>query len=273
MLRLPTFLVALTLLPSASLAVTPAQVPPNGKAQGFISNLDDLYPQPTGDWLTSTLCYCQSPVRAKEDNQYQKAHIFQHEYYNYHSNATFVVDHMCLARARVEGELCSRPNVGGDNNDWLMEEPYACKHFPRTEEESVQQGNSKRSARRQKRKAPHFNTSPTCITDCDPGPFGPDPADQSSHPASDKVCFATDTIFYGMKTMMLKFNRQRRTMDGPGDQGRVKTPFPDVQGYCEDMCQRRFHMPANMKLGDKRADGGSRQYVYTELDDMCDHCK
>ena len=39
------------------------------------------------------------------------------------------------------------------------------------------------------------------------------------------------------------------------------------------MCQRMFKMPVDMDINDKRADGGSRQFVYTKLDDMCDHCK
>lgn len=255
-----------------SLAVAPAQVPPNGKAHGFISNLDNLYPQPTGDWLTSTLCYCHSPIRAKEKWQYEKAHIFQHEYYNYHSNATFVVDHMCLSRARTEGDQCIRPNIGGDNNNWLMENRYVCKKFLRTEEEKVLQQNSKRRTRRGSR-GPMDGNVISCLVDCDPGAYGPDPPDPSSHPDNDKVCFGVDTDFYGMDEMELKFNRQRRRMEAPGEQGRVQTKFEEVQGHCEDMCQSHFEMPADMKINDKRAGGGSRQFLYTALDDMCDHCR
>ena len=225
------------------------------------------------------MCYCHSPVHAKEDDEYEKAHIFQHEYYNYHSDATFVVDHMCLARAGSEGNLCNRPNVGGDNDDWLLEDPFVCKKFERTEEEKTAQGNSKRRTRREertrrgKRNVPHYPISPTCVHNCDPGPFGPDPADKSSHPDYDKVCFAVTDDFYGPNEMELKFNRQRRKSGKPGQQGRVKTEFTEVQGYCEDMCQRTFNLPADMKLSEKRADGGSRQFLYTDLDDMCDHCK
>lgn len=271
MSRILTLLAALTLFLSVSLAVTPAQVPPNGKAHGFISNLNNLYPPPEGDWLTSTLCYCHSPIKAKDHNQYEKAHIFQHEYYNYHSNATFIVDHMCLSGTDTQGDKCNRPNVGGDNADWLMENPYVCKKFPRTEEEKTLQGNSKRNTRRAH--MPHIPDSPICIADCDPGPYGPDPEDKSSHPEHDKVCFAVDSNFYGMAAMEVKFNRQRRRMDKLGEQGGVATKFEEVQGYCEDMCQSRFKMPADMKITDKRAGGGSRQFVYTKLDDMCDHCK
>ena len=271
--RLQFFIAALILLPSTSLAVVPIQVPPNGKGQGFIGNLGNLYAPPTGDWLTSTLCYCHSPVRMKENWQYEKAHIFQHEYYNYHSNATFVVDHMCLSRARMQGDKCNRPNVGGDNNDWLMENPFVCKKFKRTDEERLRQINSKRSTRRPKRNAPHLTKPPLCTHDCDWGPFTPDPEEKWKHPAHDKVCFAVDTDFYGKDEMDVKFNRQRRRMEKPGQQGRVKTKFEEVQGYCEDMCQRMFNMPADMEINDKRADGGSRQFVYTQLDDMCDNCK
>lgn len=272
MSRILTLLATLTLLLSVSLAVTPAQVPPNGKAHGFISNLDNLYPQPEGDWLTSTLCYCRSPV-TKDNNEYEKAHIFQHEYYNYHSNATFIVDHLCLAGTHTQGDKCNRPNVSGDNNDWLMQQRNVCKRFPRTEEEKVQQGNSKRSTRRKRLQLPHMPTPAVCEFNCEPGPYGPDPEDKSSHPDHDKVCFAVDASFYGMKAMEVKFNRQRRRMDKLGEQGGVKTKFEEVQGYCEDMCQSRFKMPADMKITDQRAAGGSRQILYTKLDDMCDHCK
>ena len=268
--RLQTFLAALTLLPSLCLAVAPARAPPNGKAHGFISNLDNRYPHPTGDWLTSTMCYCRSPVPAQEIYEFEKAHIFQHEYYNHHSNATFVVDHLCLARASAEGDKCERPNIGGDNNDWILEEPheYVCKKFARTEEEKMRQETSEIISKRQK------NEPAACYSNCDPGPFGPDPPEPVGHRDHDKVCFKTDYEFYGPgKTMKVKFNDQQRTMDKDGEQGRVRTGFQEVQWYCEQMCQRTFSMPVEMKLKDKRADGGSRQYVYTSLDDMCDHCK
>lgn len=263
------FVTALALLPSVSLAVAPAQVPPNGKAHGFISNLDNLYPEPTGDWLTSTFCFCHSPVHAKKIFEYEKAHIFQHEYYNYHSNATFVVDHMCLSKAHYQGDQCRRPNVGGDNSDWLLDAPYVCKKFPRTEEESIRQGNSKRSTRKREKRGPPFE----CLWNCDPGAYDRDPPDPSSHRHQDKVCFATDTSFYGTWKMEMKFNEQHRKMYKPGAQGRVQSDPKEVQGYCEDMCQKTFGMPVDMKINDKRADGGSRQYLYTSLDDMCDHCK
>ena len=113
-----------------------------------------------------------------------------------------------------------------------------------------------------------------CYFNCDPGPFGPDLPEPTSHREHDKVCFSVDKNFYGPgRKMKVKFNDQQRTMDKDGEQGRVKTEFQEVQGYCEDMCQRTFGMPADMKPKDKRADGGSRQYVYTSMDDMCDHCK
>lgn len=259
---------SLILLPSLSQAVLPVQVPPNGKASGFLGNLGGAFPPPTGDWLTSTLCYCHSPVRVPENWRYEKAHIFQHEYYNHHSNATFVADHMCLSRARKQGDKCNRPNVQGDNNDWLQENPFVCKKFPRSTDETLRQIHS-----RPRRNAPHLTTPPLCPQHCDMGPFTPDPDEASRHPKQDKVCFAVATNFYGMDEMEIKFNHQRRRMEKDATQGRVKTPFPLVQGYCEDLCQRNFGMPADMQINDKRADGGSRQFVYTELDDMCDNCK
>ena len=264
---------ALPLLSSLSVAVSPAQVPPNGKAQGFLNSPNNPYSEPAGDWLTSTLCYCHSPERAKDDWHHEKAHIFQHEYYNYHSNATFVADHICLSRARIEADQCVRPSVPGDNNDWRMENGFVCKKFLRTDDEKTRQGNSKRKTRRVKRKTPHLPTNDVCFHDCDMGPFAPDPDEKSSHPDHDKVCFAVDTNFYGTVEMEMTFNRQRRKMAKSGEQGRIKTGFDEVSSYCEDMCQSHFQMPADMNIDDKRADGGSRQFVYTDLDDMCDHCR
>ena len=268
------FIAVLTLFPSISLAVTPAQVPPHGKAQGFISNLDDALPIPTGDWLVSTMCYCRLPFHNPEISSFEKAHIFQHEYYNYHSDSTFVLDHLCLAKAHYEGDQCVHPNIGGDNNDWWQKpekgDEWTCKHFRRTEEEKILQGNSKRIVKRDKLP----RTPPVCVVEhCDPGPYGDDPPEKSSHPNSDKVCFRVGNNFYGTRDFQIKFNWQRRRMDAPGEQGRVKTQFYKVYEYCENMCQNTFGMPADMEIADKRADGGSRQFVYTDLDDMCDHCR
>ena len=261
------------LLASVSLAVAPAQVPPNGKGRGFISNLDKVYAQPTGDWLTSTYCYCHSPVREPENWKYEKAHIFQHEYYNYHSNTTFVANHLCLARAHREGDQCIRPNVDQDNMDWYKQGGYVCKKFERTEEEKIRQANSKRSTRREKRNAPHFKSAGVCAKmHCEMGPFEPDPEEKSSHPAHDTVCFNVAMNFYGQDETELKFNRQKRKeKDNHG--GLVKTEYQEVRGYCEDMCQKNFKMPVDMDIDDPRARGGSRQFVYTKLDDMCDNCR
>ena len=266
----------LLLLASVSLAVAPAQVPPNGKARGFISNLDKAYAKPTGDWLTSTYCYCHSPVRERETWKYEKAHIFQHEYYNWHSNATFVANHLCLARAHREGDQCIRPNMdGNDNMDWWKpagKGGYVCKKFERTEEEKIRQANSKRSTRREKRNAPHFPSPGACQKHCEMGPFEPDPEEKSSHPAHDTVCFNVAQNFYGQDNLEFKFNRQKRKEKG-SQGGMVKTGYQEVRGYCEDICQKTFKMPVDMDIDDPRAFGGSRQFVYTELDDMCDNCK
>ena len=273
MARLQTFLVALILFVSVSLAVVPVQVPPDGKARGFISDLGYDLTQPSGDWLTSTLCYCHSPVRAKETNEYEKAHVFQFEYYNYHNNATYVNDHMCLSRARNEGDQCILPNVEGDNYEWYREGHWVCKKYERTEEEKIWQANSKRSTRRGKRYAPHMTTPPVCAQHCAMGPFAPDPEEKDKHPNHDKVCFGVARDFFGEKEMELKFNRQRRKMDKPNEAGGVKTDYHEVREHCEDMCQKCFKMPADMEINDKRAGGGSRQVVYTRLDDMCDNCR
>ena len=267
--RLQPFLAALALLPSISLAVAPASVPPNGKGHGFIGDLDNNHPPPNGDWLTSTLCYCRSTTPAKEMYEYDRAHIFQHEYYNYHSNATFILDHVCLS----EDAQCVEPNIGGDNIGWFREDPFVCKTFPRTEEEQILQANSKRSTgpkKEEKRKWPGWLWKPHgCILDCEPGPFDHSPPKPADH--QDKVCFAVNNNYYGTTKMELMFNGQHRKMH-KGEQGRIQTDAEEVHGYCEDVCQSEWGWPADMKIDDKQAGGGSRQFVYTSLDDMCDHC-
>ena len=285
-----TALLLLLLLPPPVPAVVPAKVPYKGKGHGFLSNLNGLYPPPTGDWLTSTYCYCHSPVRARENWKYEKAHIFQHEYYNYHSNVTFVADHMCLSRARKERDQCIRPNVGGDNDDWPLDQhrvnnaiehtgymlannKYICKKFPRTEEEMVAQANSVCSTRKVKRYGGYLPVLLVCTIHCSLGLFEPDPKFKSSHVNYDNVCFAVTDHFYGSQEFAIRFNRQKRKMKHEGDQGRVKTPFQEVRGYCEDMCMKNFNMPVDMEIDDPKAQGGSRQYVYTKLDDMCDNCR
>ena len=273
------FLAALILLFSLSCAVPPVSVPPNGKFNGYLKSNNE-FPDPTGDWLTSTLCYCHSPIRVsdawQDDYKYEKAHIFQHEYYNFHSNVTFVTNHMCLSKAHYQGDQCVHPNVGGDNNDWRMEGRFTCKKFKRTDDEKRRQVHSKRSTRRGKRRVPHMPTMPHCLAgfeSCDKGTYAPDPEDKSNSPDHDKVCFSTDTGFYGKDEFDVKFNRQRRRMVKALDQGRIQTDSDSVRGYCEDLCQSHFKMPVDMYINDKRAGGGCRQFVYTDVDDMCDHCK
>ena len=270
---LQVLITALTLLPFPSLAVVPVEVPPDGKAIGFISDLGGRYPQPTGDWLTSTLCYCHSPIQVTEDWRYEKAAIFQHEYYNYHSNATFVLDYKCLSRARQQGDQCVRPNLDSNNNNWYKENPdTVCKDFPRTEEEKIRQGHSKRLTKKGNR-GPMDGTRWTCLFDCNLGPYAPETPQPASHRDHDKLCLRVGHEYFGTREMEIKFNFQRRDSDKDGEQGRDSYGWLDVNEYCEDMCQKNFQMPCDTNTKDKQTNGGSRQYVYTSMDDMCDHCK
>ena len=275
--RFQAIFAILLLLASLSLAVTPAKIPPNGKGRGFLSNLNNLdkvYPIPTGDWLTSSYCYCHSPVREPEEWRYEKAHIFQHEYYNYHSNVTFVAQHLCLARAGIEEDQCVRPNMDRDNMDWYRPFPmgqrdYICKTFDRTEEEIIAQSSTKKG----KRFAPHFPSPGICKQHCDEGPFA-EPKEESSHRKHDNVCFTVGSNnFFGVTEMGIKFNHQKRAMRNGHQAGRLKSDYMEVQEFCEDMCQKEFQMPVDMDIRDPRAMGGSRQFIYTDMDDMCDHCK
>ena len=115
------------------------------------------------------------------------------------------------------------------------------------------------------------------------GPFAPDPDEKAHHPMQDKVCIGVGMSFYGKRDMEIKFNRQFRKMKKVKDmpdplpllapQGRVKTGDAEVQPICTDMCKKHFDMPVHMRLDDYEADGGSRQYTFTYVDDMCDNCK
>ena len=270
---LQVLITALTLLPSLSLAVAPVPVPPNGKAIGFISDLGQTYRKPTGDWLTSTLCFCHSPTRVTEDWRYEKAAIFQHEYYNYHSNATFVLDYKCLSRARIEGDQCIRPNLDDNNNGWYKEnDNVVCKDFPRTEEEKIRQGHTKRMTKRGNR-GPMDGTRWTCLFDCNLGPYAPETPQPASHRDHDKVCFKVGHEYFGTTEMDMTFNFQRRDSDHDGEQGRESYGWFDVKDFCDAKCKENFQMPMDNNTKDKQTKGGSRQYVYTAMDDMCDHCK
>lgn len=267
------------LLASVSLAVTPVKVPPNGKGYGFISNTNNLgkvYLPPTGDWITTTFCYCHPPVRQPQDWRYGKAHVFQYEYYNYHSNVTFVAEHLCVARAPHEGDRCIRPNIDRDNMDWYIKNGkggYLCKDFERTEEEIIRQANSKRGISNAKRNLPHFKSGGICAQwNCDKGPFE-DPKEESFHPKHDELCFGVAMNFYGSGELEIKFNGQKRTMKGKKQAGRLKSDYYEVMDMCEERCQREFQMPVDMEIMDPRAMGGSRQFIYPDVDDMCDHCK
>ena len=160
--------------------------------------------------------------------------------------------------------------------DWYRvhgKDGLICKKFERTEEEKIRQAHSKRSTRKDKRNAPHFKSSPVCVPgNCDFGPFEPDPEEKSSHPSHDTVCFNVAMNFYGLNELEIKFNRQKRK-EKNGGAGRESTGYQEVQGFCEDMCQKNFKMPVDMDINDPRAGGGSRQWVYTDLDDMCDNCR
>jgi len=108
-------------------AATPKEVLV-GKLPGY------LYGQPPrqSDFLTSTFCYCALPDHVP--NRKEEAHYFQFEYYNVHSDVTFILEHLCLASSD-DKFTCLRPrSVSGkdkghqDRSEW---QGKVCRSWPR----------------------------------------------------------------------------------------------------------------------------------------------
>ena len=73
-------------------AATPEQVA-IGKVAGYTKG-----PLPhQSDFLTSTYCYCGLPGHVP--GRKEEAAYFQFEYFNVHSDVTFILDHLCVASA------------------------------------------------------------------------------------------------------------------------------------------------------------------------------
>lgn len=272
------------LLTALSLAVLPAEVPPGGKyAGGFLGAPGETPLHPAGDWLTMTFCFCQAPQESPDIYGFDVAHYFQHEYYNYHENATFVLDHVCMTRSGrlTESDACAFPNTGGHENDhWEATDHYTCKEWPRTEEEKAAVANSKRG--REDDRGARRNTK-RVFGEVEPFPPGRTPYDHpknphGTHPDKDRLCFRLGHSLYGSVAWRdeIIFNGQSRMGKKPvgkkwGDQGKVETPKEEVAPMCADLCQKHTGLPSRMQLGNRK--GRSRQNVYKKMDDMCDHCR
>ena len=59
---------------------------------------------PTGDWLTTTYCWCAD--ENKNAPGAEEAMYMQHDYYNFHQNATYIYHFGCLAHAS-DYETCN----------------------------------------------------------------------------------------------------------------------------------------------------------------------
>ena len=85
--------------------LTPAQVE-LGRVEGFHARPISGHP---GDYLLNTYCFCAAPKPVPE--HYSEAYYIQIEYYNFHTNTTYILSHLCLA-FRDSGLTCLAPRVG-----------------------------------------------------------------------------------------------------------------------------------------------------------------
>lgn len=91
-------------------AATPDEVA-KGNIPGFLNSWNGNPPRPS-DFLTATFCYCGTKNDIHLANRTEKAHIFQYEYFNSHSNTTYLVEYLCEASAdRVSPGCLENRNI------------------------------------------------------------------------------------------------------------------------------------------------------------------
>lgn len=226
--------VILALINHFALAITPVPVFQDEKVDGYVGYLSTA---PTGDWLTSTYCYCAQPhhlhAAAADEGSF-----FQWEYYNYHRNATYIMQRQCEAN-HSERRTC----VSSKRAQCEPESPDDC------------QGNMRCSY------WPRSHTLEKKESSSGGGVTG----DQ----AGDSWCMTIDDHWIYGTIDEITWNTQTRTLNGGDGQGRREQPEGDVLTLCEGLCQAQLGMP--MLRGDKHA--RSRQEVFDRLDDMCESCR
>ncbi|KAL9131258.1 MAG: hypothetical protein Q9175_006809, partial [Cornicularia normoerica] len=94
-------LAGLMLFAPATYAIATPEQAAGGKVRGFTGTADV---EVTGDYLTSTFCYCEYPPKVEEFTGL--AHYYQIEYYNFHLNTTFILTSNCPQDNIVNGINC-----------------------------------------------------------------------------------------------------------------------------------------------------------------------
>lgn len=203
MLYQQTALAGLALLNRLALAFQPVAVSQDEnqelKLDGYVGYLST---PPTGDWLTTTHCYCEQPRRLDapnfEEGSVDVGSFFQYEYYNYHGNATYVMVRWC--RVNHEGtRTCVTSNRATCERTLKDDCETLCSSWPRSHAP----------------KDDHW-----CMTLDDYGRYG------SS---------------MGLMSVIF-WNNQKRCLANTGGQGRREEPNDDAWAVCEGLCQAQVGM-------------------------------
>lgn len=235
MLYQQTAFAGLALLNHLAHAVTPVAVGHDAKQYGYVGYVGYLPTPPSGDWVTTTYCYCAQPQHLDAPH-FDEGAFFQYEYYSHHRNTTYVMLHQCQAnhdewRTCVNSRNVQKCEPQSDvtcNADMNM----ICSSWPRSH------ALGKRGFSSEEVKEDHW-------------------------------CMTLDFRVIGEMVDEITWNKQTRYLTKYGGQGRNEQPEGDVQAVCEGLCQDHVGMP--MLRVDNNA--RSRQEVFVDVDDMCDTCR
>ena len=109
------------ILPSVALTVEQAKY---GKVAGFLGDGEGR--TISGDTTTNHFCYCYSPDywENPDRNLADLGHVYTIEYYNWHSDTTFILYHECLARHNdAQSQMACNMKVD-ERGIWAREETW-----------------------------------------------------------------------------------------------------------------------------------------------------
>lgn len=183
-------------------AVTPAEVEV-GRVEGFTGGTSSH----SGDYLTSTFCFCAQPVPIPQ--HYSEANYLQFEYYNFHQNTTYILAHLCLAD-QDSRTTCLTPRNGDGQyvhygSDW---QGRVCRTWDNTVGIYARIHNKDTFCYEADRYNEFWR--------------------QWQMPGRD----------------MMTFNGQQRQLDPIGGQGPVLKGKAEAEDKCEWLCDEHAHMPA-----------------------------
>ncbi|KAL9129219.1 MAG: hypothetical protein Q9175_007352 [Cornicularia normoerica] len=210
-------------------AATPAEVEV-GKVEGFTGGTAAH----SGDYLISTFCFCAEPTPIPQ--HYSEANYLQFEYYNFHHNITYILDHLCLADQDAP-TTCLAPRDGEDTR------PRHGVDWP----------------------ARLCRTWYSSLISNDDSPH---------HRRQDTLCYEMsrdDDLWREWRPPgrdVITFNGQTRHLDPVGRQGPVLKGKEMAEEKCDWLCDQHAGMPA-LRFNERAQ---CHVVVYEDLDDMCDGC-